>query len=72
MNSEPALTDPLKAEVSSDSPVPSAMPLLDRRSGLSALDRTASSRRLRQLTVLSASLCIVALVALIILPWQQG
>ncbi len=71
MNSEPAPTDALKAEVSSDSSTPSAMPLLDRRSGLSALDRTTSSRQLRQLTVLSASLCLVSLVALIMLPWQQ-
>ncbi|NCZ71277.1 MAG: hypothetical protein EBY80_14170, partial [Actinobacteria bacterium] len=61
------------AESRSDSgvhPTPlknSAMPLLDRRSGLRALDQTPSSARLRQLTRFSAGLCLIAIVALILL-----
>ena len=47
------------------------MPLLDGRSGLRALDRTASSVRLRRLTRVSAGLCLIALTALILLPWRQ-
>ena len=75
MNREQAPTEPLKSEVPLDSPShsrsPSAMSLLDQRSGLSALDHTASSRRLRQLTSVSAVLCVIALIALILLPWRQ-
>ena len=71
MNRDPASTEPLKSKVRLLSPSPSAMSLLDQRSGFSALDHTASSRRLRQLTFVSAALCLIALIALIMLPWRQ-
>ena len=71
MNREPNPTDSPTTEVPDPNPSPSAMPLLDHRSGLSALDRTAASARLGQLTKVSAALCLVALLALILLPWQQ-
>ena len=71
MNREPNPTDSPTTEVLDPKPSPSAMPLLDHRSRLSALDRTAASARLGQLTKVSAALCLVALLALILLPWQQ-
>jgi multidrug resistance efflux pump len=47
------------------------MPLLDGRCGLKALDQTCSSRYLRRLSIVSAAMCLIALVALILLPWRQ-
>ncbi len=54
-----------------DSSSSSAMPLLDGRCGLKALDQTSASARLRQLSLVSAAMCLFALVALILLPWRQ-
>jgi len=50
---------------------PSAMPLLDTRSGFRSLDKTTGSSRLTQLTRLSAGLCVLAVVGLVLLPWRQ-
>lgn len=47
------------------------MPLLDQRAGLSVLDMTRSSARIRRFTRLLVGVFVLLLIALIFLPWQQ-
>lgn len=47
------------------------MPLLDQRAGLTALDMSRSSRRIRRFTQLLFGAFAALLVGLVFLPWQQ-
>jgi adhesin transport system membrane fusion protein len=67
MNSAPAPDRPDAPE----SPVDSAMPLLDRLSGFTSLGMTHAPGRLHLLTRLSAGLCVAAVIGLVLLPWRQ-
>jgi len=67
MNSTPAPDRPDDPE----SPVDSAMPLLDRLSGFRSLGMTHAPGRLHLLTRLSAGLCVAAVIGLVVLPWRQ-
>ena len=67
MNSAPSPDRPDAPE----SPVDSAMPLLDRLSGFTSLGMTHAPGRLHLLTRLSAGLCVAAVIGLVLLPWRQ-
>ncbi|MEY4692344.1 MAG: hypothetical protein RIT19_2669 [Verrucomicrobiota bacterium] len=71
MNSEPSPIASPTAEHSAPGPADSAMPLLDGRSGFKSLDQTGPTARLRQINRAAAILCVVAVGALIVLPWRQ-
>lgn len=55
----------------SDHDATSAMPMLDSRAGLTALDRHESSRWLRKFRRGLAATLLVALLGIAFLPWQQ-